>query len=529
MERYSYAIPWVAGGVLRSAANRTPMALLLFICIFTLALALVQAVTKPLWFDEIWTARIAFLPTWSAVFHGTRTLDLNPPLEFFLMHLGRPLLGTHELGARFPSVLGFTMAVGSLFWLLRLYVSPWFAATGALLLATDGAVFYYASEARPYGLLLGFCALSLAAYNALLSSDRHPAVLRSVLFVGLSGMLTSHVFSVFSVGAILLAELIRTFRVRRIDGLTWAALLLPLCCCALYPALFASHGDLHTPLDMRPSLRAPIDTYAALLSPFARVLIAGALALLIFVRVPKNGSGNTFRDSFRFMPEQYVLFGILLAMPLIIVALLLATHPDAGYYTRYGLVCLFPIILLLTTWVSWRTGETVAAGRTLFLVTALLTLQSNVKHPGAIIGAVRHGIRNAPLPYSSAGGVESIYPDLPLVAGDLQKFMEADNRLPGSVLKRVYYLADTPTSLRLTHSDGYENLIGLREPFGIRGNVSLLPAFVAAHRDFLVIDDPASSGSWLLPWALEQHADVRYLGVQKFMGDELTLWRVTLP
>ena len=508
---------------------RFPSPWLLFLCGLTLVLGLIQAVTKPLWFDEIWTARIAFLPTWRAVFQATRTVDLNPPLDCLLVHLGRPLLGAHELAARFPSILGYTLAVGSLFWLLRLYVTPWFAASGALLLLTDTAVFYYASEARPYGLLLGFCALSVAAYSALLLSKGHATLLRVALFIGVAGMLLTHVFSVFIVGALLLAELIRTLRTRRLDAVTWAALLLPLGCCVLYPALFSAHGTMHYPLDMRPSLRSPVDAYIQLVTPLIRVFLVGALAVLLFVTLPAKVPETSFRERFRFMPEQYALFGILLAMPVLIDLLLLFTHPEAGYFSRYALVCIYPIVILLAAWVAWRSLEFPAVGKILFATTLLLTLQSNLKHPGAIVSAIRHGLRNAPERFGSSGHIEDVYPDLPLVAGDYQEFMEADERLSSSVLHRFYYLADTPAAIRFGNVDGYESMIGLRDSLGIRGNVVMLPAFVATHKDFLVIGDPARSVSWLLPWAQDQHADIRFLGNRQFMGDDLPLWRVTLP
>src|SRR5271155_2717256 len=98
-----------------SRTSRASVFLPLLICGLAVLLGAVRGATIPLWFDEISTLRIAELPTWHAVFHGTQTLDLNPPLEVFLVRISTHLLGPHELAARLPSILGFGLAVGCLF------------------------------------------------------------------------------------------------------------------------------------------------------------------------------------------------------------------------------------------------------------------------------------------------------------------------------------------------------------------------------------------------------------------------------
>ena len=62
----------------------------------------------------------------------------------------------------------------------------------------------------------------------------------------------------------------------------------------------------------------------------------------------------------------------------------------------------------------------------------------------------------------------------------------------------------------------------------MRGHFATLDEFTAEHRDFLVIGDIDRSTSWLMKWAIEQNADIRYLGDYDYAGATLPLWRVTL-
>jgi hypothetical protein len=134
----------------------------------------------------------------------------------------------------------------------------------------------------------------------------------------------------------------------------------------------------------------------------------------------------------------------------------------------------------------------------------------------------------APGGVASSGGVESIYPNLPLVANDGEDFMEADNRLSSSDLTRLYDLTDPPTAVRLTQSNALEDIPKLRIPFRIRANFATLGDFTAQHRQFLVIGDIDRSTSWLMRWAIEQHADIRFLGNYTWAGKQMPLWLVTL-
>jgi len=488
-------------------------------------LGAVRGATAPLWFDEISTLHIAELPTWHDVFRGTQTLDLNPPLEVFLVRLSTHLLGPHELAARLPSILGYALAVGCLFvWLAR-RLSPWFAAFGSLLLIFDSGAFYYATEARGYAVLLGLLGLGLLAYDRILQLGAGHGWARAVLFISISAMLLTHVFAVFPVAAFLLAEALRTIRLRRIDVLTWLALLLPLVLCMLYGPLIHAHNTMLFPPEMRPALHAALRPYSILfLRPIAPVLATSLVLLLLLRKYPQT----SYLASLKLRPEAWLLLLTLLATPITIALVMSVRDPLGGYFARYGLPLVYPASFFLVSWIAWRSRGSIAVARAL-TVFALIAIAFSFRDvPRQARRLMHRGWLAAPGCVASSGGVESIYPNLPLVANDGEDFMEADNRLSSSDLTRLYDLTDPPTAVRLTQSNALEDIRKLRIPFRIRANFATLGDFTAQHRQFLVIGDIDRSTSWLMRWAQEQHAEIRFLGNYAWAGKFMPLWLVTL-
>jgi hypothetical protein len=505
--------------------SRLPIYLLLFVCGLSLLIGVVRGASTPFWFDELSTIHIAALPTWKATFIGTQTLDLNPPLEDFLVRASSLVLGPHELAGRLPSIFGFTLAIGCLFILLWRRVSPWFAAFGALLLIQNSEAFYYATEARPYAVLLGMLGLALLGYDAVLQVDRKSGWARALLFIGMTGMILTHVFSVFPVMAFLMAEFIRTLRLRRVDIFTWLALLLPLGFCVLYRPLLQSHGAMFYPPSQRVTLLAPFRLYIYfILMPISRVLAAALVLLLLYRRFPESG----FFAWLKMPIEELLLMLALLVTPVSVAILMKWKSPTGGYYSRYGMAFFYPAMLFLVLWLAWRACGNTRLAR-VFIAFTLIGIACTYKEiPGQMRHLMHHGWLAAPDAAASTGGVEKIYPELPLVANDGLEFLEADNRLSTADLARFYDVTDTPTALRITRSNAVEGTPSLKIPFHVRANFATLDAFTAEHKDFLVIGEINGSSSWLIKWAMEQNADVRYLGDYKYAGQVMPLWRVTL-
>jgi 4-amino-4-deoxy-L-arabinose transferase-like glycosyltransferase len=129
---------------------------------------------RQLWHDELFTYYIAQAPSLSRLWEELH-LDLNPPLLYLATRASLAVLGDHPYAVRFPSILAFLAGSLCLYvWVAR-RLRPSYGLL-AMLALWSTPFFYYSSEARPYGLVIGFFGMALLAYqNAVepASSLRH--------------------------------------------------------------------------------------------------------------------------------------------------------------------------------------------------------------------------------------------------------------------------------------------------------------------------------------------------------------------
>src|SRR5215813_14471705 len=151
---------------LTAALERRRSWVLALFSVTYLAITSALAWHKLLWNDELFTLYIARLPTyadiWSFLASGAEQL---PPTFHILARLCMKLFGVNPLALRLPEILGVGVMSLCLFVVVSRRSS---AAYGliAMLLPLVTHVFYYATEARPYGLVLGCAALSLLCWQS---------------------------------------------------------------------------------------------------------------------------------------------------------------------------------------------------------------------------------------------------------------------------------------------------------------------------------------------------------------------------
>src|SRR5262249_59405280 len=118
------------------------------------------------WNDELFTLYIARLPTyadiWSFLASGVEQL---PPTFHILARLCMKLFGVNPWALRLPEILGVGVMSLCLFVVVSRRSSAVYGLI-AMLLPLVTHVFYYATEARPYGLVLGCAALSLLCWQS---------------------------------------------------------------------------------------------------------------------------------------------------------------------------------------------------------------------------------------------------------------------------------------------------------------------------------------------------------------------------
>ena len=127
---------------------------------------------------------------------------------------------------RIPSAIAFLIASLNFVFFLRRRIG-WLWSCAAVLMFWASPDFIYATELRPYALLLMFFSITLLSWDTARDPARRPLALAGILLGG-AGMMLTHMFAIFALGAIYLGELVRTLRKRNIDWLVWLCLLLPL-------------------------------------------------------------------------------------------------------------------------------------------------------------------------------------------------------------------------------------------------------------------------------------------------------------
>ena len=164
----SFRTPYHPAAVYRGSQQSERLAGVVALAVLVVfsALACLRALYKPLWFDEIISILIAKQPhasdMWAIAKSGA---DGQPPLYDYLIRWCVVLLHNDALGLRLPSIIGFFIFCWSLFEIVSRRISRWYGLI-ALLLPVLGGTWYYATEGRPYGLLLGFSGLAALSWQS---------------------------------------------------------------------------------------------------------------------------------------------------------------------------------------------------------------------------------------------------------------------------------------------------------------------------------------------------------------------------
>ncbi len=495
------------------------------LCAVTFLFGMIRGASIPFWADELATTHIADSSSWAQMMQRSQTLDLQPPLEDALVRMSFHVFGTHEFAGRLPSVISFTVVVACMFLYLRRRSTVWFAAFGALLLLYNQEISYYATEARPYALLMATLGVALLAYDSILESLGNVWVARYILLAATTAMLMSHVFGLFALGAFLLAEFVRSLRRRTLDIPTWLALLLPLISCVLYAPLLRGQSNLVYPPEMRPTLVGGLLIYHSFLyKPITPVIGLGVLLLILLRYYPER----TFAQFLRLRAESWTLLLMLLATPLTIAIIMHLRSPQGSFFFRYTLAVVYPATFFIAMFFAWRAKETEKAGMALASFALVATLFSFNQIPHQAVHLVHRGLLAPPNEVASAGGVNAIAPDLPLVDNSAQRFIEADNRLSAADLKRFVYVTDETEAMRVTHSNAGEGVAAMAPALHLHSRVVPYADFIAAHKQFLVLGEVNHLDDWFLKAVIDQGARVRLLGKYDFAGRDQSLWMVSL-
>ena len=309
-----------------------------------------RSTRKPFWFDELFTFYLCRLPTmrqtWLAVQHGA---DFNPPLFYVLTRASQALLGSSNIATRMPATVG----VWTLCFCLFLFVARRSGRTAGLIAAVFPLftlAHYYAYEARPHGITLGWCGLALLCWQRIEEGNAKLVWHLSFIAVMIASVMT-HVYAVYLFFPFVLSESYSFITSRRLNWSVISGLAI-----AGFTALPIYLPLMHTyRLIMPPVSPPPGGAFASLVHSATNSLGMSITVLVLFVGLSAwaeaaNGAGEQLDSGVRSnksLEYELVLATCFLSLPVLGLAGTRLSH--AGYFDRYFLSWLSGVAILLGT------------------------------------------------------------------------------------------------------------------------------------------------------------------------------------
>jgi len=489
--------------IAESAAKALEQDRLLFLsglCLFLFACTLAQARSNPLWYDELFTYYMSHLPDmgtiWNALKQGA---DLNPPLLYIATRTSYAIAGDSVLATRLPEMIGFLVMSVCLFWFVSKRCNALFGFIAMLLPWITGAQ-RYATEARSYGLVLGFCGLAIVFWQ--MAHERNPrAPALAGLTLSLAGALMSHCYAVLLFIPFIAGEAAYWHYKRRVDWPVCASIAVTMPLVLTYLPLFRANNTwVLNNMIFRPQLSSIPAFWTFLLGPALFPIVAGLCVMLFpFER-------EQFSDLWQ--PE-IPAHEVALAVGLILIpaaAVALAATVTHVYLERYGLTAIVGSSILFAFLMFTASRGRNVGGVTLLAIFVLGFIAQTL---GAPQGPTVIQTRTP----------DQFEKDLPFVISNGRLFLEIDHGAPADLTSRMYFLRDPRAALHYTGSNIFDNgYLIMKRWFPIRGHVEDYDKFISEHRRFMVYGPMDFPLDWLI---LKLVDDGARLNLRGQFGDRL--------
>ncbi len=412
--------------------------------------------------------------------HSCRTFHGSGPASAIILHARA---GAHQcvwrghITVRLPAIAGYWLfCVCSYEIASRLTNRVW--GTLALLLPLASPAVYYATEARGYGMALGFTALAFLSWLLACDDTRR---FSTVPLIGLSLAMAvgSHYYAGLIVLPLMVGELIRSYSRRKLDIpviASFGGVVLPIL--AFLPIIRKAKGysqHFWAPparKDMFEFLPA-FDTY------WLTIVFAGIIVLLLLssARIARE-----YRET-RVPLWQTAAFSLLSILPIVYV--IVGRLVTKAYTTRYALPALVGFIILFCAGFARMARYRSAVALTMILAACGFSILEVVK------------LRSANLTSRGdiAGHVQFMkqFDDPNILIGDVTLFHRLSFYAPRDMVRRLAYAADPQLSIRYEGHDTID-----------RGLLDLNPWFpinVVPFRDFLLNHPSFGAYSYIGVWS----------------------------
>ncbi len=464
--------------------------------------------------QELFTYSIVSLPSARRIWLTLgSTVGPMPPTFYLVTRFTQNLLGPSHFAIRLPELAGFWMASLCLFYYVRRRTGALYGLVGVMALWVTGA-YPYAYEARPYGLVLGFCGLALVCWQRAAEREhrRHALV---GLFAALAGAVFSHYGGIILLFPLGLGELVRTISRRKVDWAMW------LCFCGGLVPLFLFlpllGGSIHThglAMWSRPTLNSVPACYVEFLSSTARPLAAvlGTVALWRVLPAVRADSYRVRRSQPIPLHEIGAAVGLLLFPLVSLLQALLVTHQMTPRYA-IPLVMGFGILFAFAAYQNF--GGDAATG----LLLVLILLAGWGTHVRSEAGSARETAR-ASREFDALAARHDT--GLPIAISEGHLFFQLAHYTPSRTSSRLCYLADPELASQYTGSDTVDlDLLAYSKATSLK--VIEARPFLRTRAPFLLYVPPDLwQWDWILSALKDRSAQIQFVD----MTHDGTLYRV---
>ena len=383
----------------------------------------------------------------------------------------------------------------------------------AFLFPFSTAAYSLAPYARPYGLVLGFCGLSLLCWQSAIGHSSRRLSLCGLVF-SLTAATYTHFYATLLVVPIAIGEFVRSRLTKTVDRQIWvslaiATLPLPL----LIPLIKASHMK-SAYFWSKPTLRSIPDFYEVLLTPAIFPLIIILVFVLIYQKVKASKQAVADLARVAHLPVHEIAAAIsLTAMPFMVMSI--AVTVTNAFALTYPIVAVIGIGLILGFLVSFLREEHTIVPVVIILLlfgwfaAKELVLDAKIAFkPDHVWRSVYGDDMVTALKYKtfslpSVSGADQI----PVAVADAHLFSQLSFYGPQKVTSRILYLTDRAGAVKYQGYDTDElTLTGLGPRGGMR--IEDYRRFIQKHSRFLLL----GSDGWVTLQLLADRAKLQVVG-----------------
>lgn len=460
-----------------------------FSTIYFAAIGLIS-VHKTLENDELYTLNIARLASlsevWSALLTGAEQL---PPFFYVLTRASIALFGENAFALRLPAMVGVWIMCLCLFHFVTIRSTALYGLVAMLFPLTTGA-YYYAYEARPYGLVLGFSGLALICWQTL-AENNHRLTMLVLFALSLAAAISCHYYAVLILIPFACGEIVRAIKMRRPDVSIWTAMIISLAPLLIFLPLIKSAKSYSTAFWAQPVWGdAPYFYYFMLISA-ALPITAFLILVALYVTLSKKEYlvADDEPESSLTVHETAALIGFL-AIPFVSVAMaVFVTH---AFTYRYALPATLGLGIMLPMAFKWL----LRGHNLLTLLLVLLLTLGFARRGGMVLQEVE--ARNQQRRQAIKMMQQNDEKALPIVCSDAHIFLVLSHYAPPEIKSRLVYLGDPERSMRyLGHNSVERGMFEMLKPW-FHLNIEPYQNYLASGKGFLLIADSENFLNWIL-------------------------------